>query len=286
MTSLFEKYGKDFKQSKNWCFTEFNMELNLNKIYEANKDIITYICWGVEICPTTKKEHYQGWLQFLNKKRLGGVKKLLKTAHLTACNGTEEQNDEYCQKDNNYTTIGEYTRQGARSDLEQLKKLIDTGVSLENIISNNFSLYCRFKNGIESYYNIIQKKLIPKWRDIEVFYIWGKTGTGKTRYAVEHCDFKIEGFNLAHWNGYTNEKSILIDEYNNDVQINVLLGLLDGYKLRLNAKYGFCYANWTTVYITSNLSPEELHRHANLKHREALMRRITKVIHMTATQEV
>ena len=59
-------------QSRNWCFTDFEL-LNFEQIYEENKDLIRYICVGNEICPKTKKKHKQGWIQFINKKRMNGV---------------------------------------------------------------------------------------------------------------------------------------------------------------------------------------------------------------------
>ena len=275
--TLFDKYKIDLKQSKNWCFTEHNTDNDFDLIWEENKDILTYLCWGVEVCPTTNKKHFQGWFQCKNKKRLTGVKKIFITAHLAACKGTELQNDEYCQKDGVYFIYGKYIKQGARCDLEQLKRLIDTGTPLIDIINAHFSLYCRYRNGIESYYNMRLSKSVPKWRNVKVYYIWGETGTGKTKYAFSMTDWKTEGYNLGHWNTYTNEQSILIDKYNNDIKINELLNLLDGYPLRLNCKFGFAHAMWTKVYITSNLSPDELHAHAKPRHRRALMRRLTVI---------
>lgn len=271
------------KQSKNWCFTEHNLDVNLVSIYNENKDIMAYLCWGVEVCPKTKKTHYQGWFQFLNKKRFGGVKKIFTSAHFEMCNGTEEQNDEYCGKENDFHTLGKYTIQGARSDLEALKRMIDNGNKMDDIINKNFSLYCRYKNGIESYFERVQRRNIPSWRTIKVIYLWGTTGTGKTRMAMTNDPddtYKIGGYALKHWNFYENEKTIVIDDYNNDVNITYLLLLLDGYKLRLNTKFGFTNANWNKVYITSNLNPNELHANAKPAHRKALFRRLSSVIKM------
>jgi len=270
-----------FKQSKNWCFTDYEF-LDMNGIYESNKDIIAYIGWGREVCPTTKKEHYQGWIQFFKKKRLGGVKTAFnsKSIHVESCIASEKFNEEYCQKDGKFEFRGSFTIQGARNDLELIKQKILEGATLDEIIMYDFSTYCRYKNGIEKFCEIVLAKNLSKFRAVEVIYIWGKTGTGKTRFAMEQCDFKIEGYNLKWWGGYNGEKCILIDEYNNDLKITKLLNLLDGYKLRLDVKGGHTYANWNKVYITSNLSVEALHGSARGVHKEALMRRITQVIHM------
>ncbi len=116
-----------FTQSRNWCFTDFDL-LDWSKIFKREEDI-RYICWGLETCPQTKKKHYQGWIQIDKKKRLGGMKKVCqsKKLHLEACRGTEGQNEKYCQKDNLYKKEGEFTTQGKRTDLDELKKIIDRG---------------------------------------------------------------------------------------------------------------------------------------------------------------
>lgn len=269
------------KQSKNWCFTEFNLEFDLEKIYNEN-DKITYLCWGVEICPKTNKKHLQGWLQFTSKKRMGGVKKILPTAHLEACKGTEEENDKYCKKDNDFKILGEFTAQGNRNDLKTIQQKIKNGMKIRELIEEHFDYYCRYKNGFDKYLEIWELQNVPKWRALKVIFVTGKTDSGKTRYCMEQEEepFKIEGDNLKWWDGYNGEKSILIDEYNNDLKITKLLNYLDGYKLRLDIKGSFTYALWTTVYITSNLTIDELHSNARPRHREALMRRITEVIEL------
>jgi hypothetical protein len=93
---------------------------------------------------------------------------------------------------------------------------------------------------------------------------------------MEEVDFKISGDALQWWDGYDGEKSILIDEYDNQIPITRLLNLLDGYHLRLPVKGGFTYAAWTKVIITTNLNPLELHPNAKQQHRAALHRRINR----------
>lgn len=270
-----------FTQSRNYCFTDFK---NINfdfyeKIYNEYKDIIRYICVGIEICPKTKKQHIQGWIQFFNKKRIGGVKRCLnnKSLHCESMRGTAFDNDKYCSKDKKFKKFGAFIKQGHRSDLEKIKKDIKDGASKEEIMDNNFELYCRYRNGINDYMEIINKKKCAEFRKVKVEYLHGETGTGKTRHAMKKAKFKICANDLKWWDGYNGEKCIVIDDYDNDVNITKMLNILDGYQLRLPIKGGFTYANWNKVYITSNLDPDELHIHAKKKHRDALFRRITKV---------
>lgn len=274
-----------FTQSRNWCFTDFEL-LDLAPIYKEYSDIIRYVCYGEEKCPKTGKKHHQGWIQFINKKRLGGVKKIFgsKKIHVESCIASPACNDKYCKKDGKFISFGDFVCQGQRSDLEAIYKQIVTGAKAKDIIDNDFSTYCRYRNGIKDAIEVYTKENTRKFRALSVTYIHGETGTGKTRMAVAECAndyFKIEGSSLNWFDGYNGEKNLIIDEYANDIKVTKLLGLLDGYQLRLPVKGGFTYANWTTVYVTSNLSPEELHYNAKDKHRDALFRRITKIINKT-----
>ncbi len=268
-----------FSQSRNWCFTDFEL-LDWGKIYKED-DEVRYICWGKETCPNTKKTHYQGWIQMHKKKRLGGIKKLCqsKSIHLESCRGSENENNKYCQKDNLYQSIGEFTTQGKRTDLDELKKIIDNGGTLEDIANDNFQAFVQYNRGFQEYKKIIDKKRRKKFRKVEVTHIYGATGTGKTKSALLYGDaYKIQGSQLKWWDGYDGEDILVIDEYDNQVPITELLSILDGYQLRLEIKGSFTYANWTKVIITSNY--KKLHKKAKKLHRLALKRRITNTIKM------
>lgn len=238
---------------------------------------------GKETCPKTKKTHYQGWIQFENKKRFGGVKKILGTnkIHLETCRGSEHQNDQYCQKDGDFWTLGKFVCQGQRSDIEHVRKEILGGKSRDAVIKDNTKIWCQYRKGLGDLLEIVTKENSQNFRKVEVEYVYGPTGTGKTRYAASHPNsYKIEGDNMQWFDGYNGEKTLIIDEYSNDVKITKLLNICDGYQLRLPIKGGFTYAAWTKVIITSNLYPDELHEMAKRRHRDALKRRITKTIAM------
>ncbi len=275
-------------QSRNWCFTDFEL-LPLNEIYENNKDIIRYMCWGLETCPTTGRKHNQGWIQFRNKKRLNGVRGAFKHSdvpkikiHLESCRGSPEQNDTYCKKDGHWVHIGKFKTQGCRSDLEQIaRELMDPNKTFNEVVLDHPEKSIQYINGMLKVHKVILEERTPAWRNVSVNIFHGSTGTGKTRDAMNnlHRDdtYKIQGHQIGKWwDGYMGQKHIVIDEYSNDVPIQKLLCLLDGYKLRLEVKGSFVYANWTHVTITTNLSPDEFHPMAKLEHQKALERRITQ----------
>ena len=261
-------------RSRNWCFTDFDM-INFSQIYESHKDIIRYLCWGVEICQKTKRQHHQGWIQLYNPKDMMPVKRLLGgKCHLERMMGTEYQNDKYCQKENKYTQVGQFVSQGHRTDLESVKKTIDGGGTMFEVSQDHFGDYIRYHKGFERYKQLVEQNNSKEFRQVEVILHSGPTNTGKTRTAVENSDYLISGDGLNWWDGYQGEKSITIDEYANQINITQLLRLLDGYQCRLAIKGGFTYARWTKVYITTNL--DILHQNAKPEHQDALERRITE----------
>ncbi len=269
------------KRSRNFCFTSFNL-IDLNEIFESQKDIIRYLCVGTETAPKTKKKHYQGWIQLINPKTIKTVQKILRMGkiHMEIMCGNEFSNDIYCQKDNIFKSWGKFKTQGQRSDLESCKNMLDNGATMKDLADSHFQLYCQYGNRLEKYKNILSEQNATRFRKLEVILITGPTGVGKTRQAMEHTTYKICGSSLEWWDGYNNDNSILIDEYANDIKITTLLNILDGYKLRLPIKGGFTYANWNKVYITTNLKLNEIHANAKPAHLMALKRRITKVINL------
>jgi len=276
------------QRSRNWCFTDFEL-LDWPQLYKRDSMMIRYICVGTEICPKTKRKHQQGWVQFNKPKRMSRVKSLFgtKKLHLEACRGDEFSNDNYCKKDQDFVSFGKFVAQGQRTDLESAIQELRDGGTVHELALNRPQLFVQYRNGLKDLKQEFDKEDTKAWRDVYVEYVWGKTRTGKTRYAVsQRClngdrPFVIDACDLRWWDGYDGETTIVIDEYCNDVKINVLLKLLEGYQKRLEIKGGFTWAKWNRVIMTSNFSPDNMHGQAKDQSRDALMARISKVTHLT-----
>jgi len=81
------------------------------------------------------------------------------------------------------------------------------------------------------------------------------------------------------FNGYDGESNIVFDDFYGEVRYSDLLDIMDGYQQMVNVKYGHRFAQWTTVYFTSNLPPEDWYRSQFPEGiSPALSRRITTVI--------
>lgn len=269
-------------KSRNYCatfFTKPTIDLPEN---------VRYAIYGRELCPETKREHWQSYIELTKPMRMNAIKKLYgdNTIHLETRKGTREQAKEYCKKDGDFTEHGKWiSGQGHRTDLESIIDKLKDGTKLSELMIEYPKTYCQYRNGLKDISAKITEKSLPKFRKVEVILLTGPTGCGKTRKAMEEATYKIQGSQLQWWENYDMDETILIDEYNNDAPITELLALLDGYKLRLNVKGSHTYANWNKVYITTNLKINELHSNAKTAHREALFRRITKIEDSWPTDE-
>lgn len=270
------------EQARFWCFTAYKKPLSIEN------EKLRYIIFGEEVCPNTGRLHWQGYLECKNKQSMTAMKKILddKTIHLEQKSefSTREQAREYCKKNNKFEEYGEFiSGQGSRKDLHEIAKSLQNGTPLHEIMMNNPEIYCSYRNGLRDIAEHCLKVNSKEQREVEVILITGPTGVGKTYYAMNHCSempYKIQGEDLKWWDGYNGEKTIVIDEYNNDVGIGKMLGFLDVYQLRLDIKGSHTFANWNTVVVTTNLELYELHPNAKKRHREALFRRISKIFYM------
>jgi len=283
------KPSNELDQARNWCFTDFNL-CNWNAIFNKYSDIIRYVCFGLETCPSTGTKHYQGWIQFTTKRTQGGVQRICKDdelkknnkeykinqLHVEPCYGDEFDNEKYCKKEGKFTHLGKFLSQGARTDLEMIRKLIADETPMKQIADDFFDTWCRNYKAFEKYREMLNQDKYKNFRHVEVEVIQGKTGQGKTRRAMEDATYKINADDLQWWDGYNGDKCIVIDEYSNQLPITKLLNLLDGYQLRLPIKGGHTYAYWNKVFITTNKDWDDWHPHAFDEHRNALLRRITK----------
>lgn len=84
--------------AKRWVFTAY--ELMAPELIDLIKDLGEYV-FGEEICPSTQRNHLQGYIEFHKKCRpLECVK--VKTIHWEKAKGNKQENIKYCTKDGKY----------------------------------------------------------------------------------------------------------------------------------------------------------------------------------------
>nr|QXP07614.1 MAG: replication associated protein [Arizlama virus] len=272
-------------QALNWCFTYNNPPCPLS-LHLMPK--LSYGIYGDEIAPTTGTPHFQGYLQFSSKVRLGKLTKLIPGAHFSVARGTCQQNIDYCSKSGSVHTFGEPTHRpatsGVSSDLESACAAISDGVRMREIAERYPKLYVHRNKGLEALARMIYT---PNLRlGLRTTVLVGPTGSGKTRWAYDHHPpesiYKLDqNMNGSLWfDGYSGQDVLLIDDFNGWIEFRQLLNILDIYPYLCQIKGSSVYARWTKIIITSEFDPDHWYGQARGDQRQ-LTRRIGEVIHMT-----
>jgi len=117
-------------------------------------------------------------------------------------------------------------------------------------------------------------------------YIFGATGTGKTRFVMDGFGGYSNVYavnNYKHpFDGYAGESVMLFDEFSSNVRIQDMNNYLDGYPIALPARYSNKQACYEQVFIISNIPLKYQYTQVQEHFPEiwnAFLRRIHRVIH-------
>lgn len=245
------------------------------------------------MCPKTNRPHWQGYVQFIKRKTFKTAQNDLEIqgAHFEKQRGRNDQARDYCKKEESRAIPYEHgefgtfregaNEQGARNDIKRfMKDIMDRKVTQEELTDKHPECCVKYPGAVR-YWSQYKKK--PDNRNIHTYVFWGATGTGKTKLAHEidkdiyRC---IYGQGRIWFNGYSGEKTLLLDEFHGGrIDITDLLMYLDPYPLQVETKGGAVWANWTTVIITSNLESKKWYKGSiHPEHEAALQRRLTDPI--------
>ena len=216
--------------------------------------------------------HLQGRITFKRAYRLSALKKLHARAHWEVTKAKADCN--YFRKVDSEVFIEKGSfKQGARNDMESLKKKLKTTHSMAAIVNdtNNY-------NNVKLCQAILTYDEPPRpVGPIDVIWYWGETGTGKTRavYNNHTADSIFRPINYKWWDGYDGHKIVLLDDFRKDFcKFHELLTLLDLYPYRVECKGGSRQIQATTFYITSAFGPADLYD--GREDIEQLLRRVTE----------
>lgn len=282
--------------SRKWVFTSFMMSLNWEEIYEDWSDLIRFIIIGTEICPKTKKEHFQGYVQFFEPCRMRKFQRMIgDNCHLESQRGNDFQASDYCKKDGKYITFGKPSTQGARNEMESLCKMIDDGKRHSECYKEHKMSYLRYRHHFDKYRENVMFEKAKKWRDVKVEILSGPTRCGKTRkYLYDHDGNYNNDVFLIHcshddklwFDGYEGQKILILDEFRNDIKLGFMLGLLEGHLQRLPIKGSHVYALWDKVVITTNLKKNEIFPNISSNLIAPFWSRVSEFVNMYECPEV
>jgi len=219
---------------------------------------LRYYCFKTEKS-TTGTKHRHLFLYFNNFRTFNGVQNLFSSCHIKKVEGDLNKAINYVKKEANKTSkITEWglpPNQGKRSDLSEIMAMSKQLIPLDDIRHTYPAQFLRYKANITSnYQEILSNSYKKKFRKLYVVFIHGDTNIGKTRYVNEKYDYDL--YRVTNYknpfDGYNCEKVIVLDEFRNSFPISEMLTYLEGYPLKLKARYHDKVACYTRVYVISN----------------------------------
>lgn len=274
-------------QARNWCFTYHinDSESTAHDSFVSEHKKLRYYIYQLERATTTGQLHYQGYIEYSSPMRFNAVKSHLgEQCHIEQRRGSKSEAVAYCRKSDTRVEgpweFGHFDGEhGKRKDLDEVSDLIQSGASLREVVECYPVQYIRYRRGIEALHSRFAQDTASKWRVVTVSVYYGDSGAGKTRKAIEETegDFYILDQGERVWfDGYEDQKTLIIDDFYGWIKYGMLLRILDGHPYRCEIKGGFKWALWERVTITSNKHPEEWYDKGMTP---ALKRRISNICH-------
>lgn len=263
---------------------------------------------AVAVCVSAKELYHVHLALYGNSTTLKCVAELFGNSHVEPQKGGKKQLTDYLTKEELYAEKGEqvlYTKnldvikdaQGNRSDLSEIEQLINENYTPAQIFEISLS-YRRYEKMIKQAYLSKRIKDMGVTKEMHNEYHFGESGTGKTNTYIKLCEqYGVDNIYLC--SDYSNHgigafdlysdnpcKIVFLDEYRGEFNYNTLLTILDKYPgYQLHCRYQNTYCLWTSVYICSVLSPEQVYYNmvgeSNYKadNIKQFLRRLDKVVY-------
>ena len=263
----------------------------------------SYFCMADEIA-TTGTYHTHIFFCAPSPVRFSTIKKRFPTAHIEKAYGTPRENRDYITKSGQWadtskaeTSVpGTFEEWGTlpadnadkAPEMFQLMQELRSGKSTMEVIEEHPNLAFRIREIELLRQTILAEKYSVEKRKLDVTYLYGASGAGKTWGIFERHDPReicritdYGGRNGVRFDTYRCQDVLVFEEFHSQIPIDSMLNHLDIYPHTLPARYTDRTACYTKVYITSNIPLEEQYRDIQryqLETWRAFLRRIHNVI--------
>lgn len=270
--------GKAFLQGKYAFGTIWNMDdVDLDHL-KKNEEKFDYVWLQKDKGEKTEKDHYHFLVVLSRKTKIGPLQKLFcpknhKPVHVEqiidwkgAIAYLQKKVDAGLEKLFEYGEQPEKIADGSestRTDLKDLMADIKSGMSISDIQDKYPGHYLRMHNSIDKLVNEHHiKNKSKKFAPLFATYLWGDSDTNKSRYALEMAQEEYEDSDIFEftmpdsgkvwWDGYNDQKCVIINEFKAQFGVEYFNNLLDGKIASVSVKGSFVLANFERLYITSN----------------------------------
>lgn len=207
------KKTNERKQARYWVFTDQTLTLTPEIFEKAG--FVRYAQWQKEKGNETGKEHYQGWMQLLEKKTRKQLLDFLHSGpHYEPAKASDTKQENYCTKPETRIDgpweFGKKEKQGARTDLKKVAEKVKT-IGHKRAIIDEPHLYLQHGKRLKELEEILNPPKVEtpfivlyEWQakveailetppeKRKIIWIWSKeSGTGKSTF-FEYCCSKYK----------------------------------------------------------------------------------------------
>lgn len=289
--------------SRKWQVT-INNPIDNGYTHEQIKEVMTLfkntVYWCM--CDEIGEEgtyHTHVFIVFKSAVMFKTMQKRFYGCHLEMVKGTNMENRDYIRKEGKWAdnkkketnlinTFEEYGEipidmQGSASVNEEIYEMIKNNATNAEILEAFPSALCKLDHFEKARQTILAERFKNIFRKLEVTYIWGDTGTGKTRGIMEEFGYsnvyRVTDYDHP-FDGYKGQDIIMFEEFRSSLKIEDMLKYLDGYPCELPCRYANKTACFTKVFFTTNIPLEN--QYPNIQHEQpktwkAFTRRIHNV---------
>jgi hypothetical protein len=302
---------------QDWLFTSFDLG------WQPPEDVlqhVQYLIYQRERCPTTGREHFQGFVIFKKRRVLSMAKTLLNlpTAHFEPRMGSREEARNYCRKHETRVegpwefgrfpdSLGSEPGCGSHFSSNnnndggsapsaqkwlRLRSMIAGGAKFSQLFEFDPKFVMTHLKGV---YELFKFFSPPRMEMTVGIWIYGASGVGKSTFAA---DFGRKFNGSIFWkapgckwfDGYGGETVCVLDDYrpapaDEGFDFPFLLRLVDRYPLKVEVKHGMVEFTSRYVIVTTPYSIESTFPSLSPNALEQLHRRFPHVYEFPKDKE-
>lgn len=213
-------------------------------------------------------KHFQGGVFFNIGKRFRTIKQYIPFGHIEKAKGSNSQVRDYCTKKETRISepieIGQFAEERERTDIRDFVQLAQSGVSKSELSRLYPTLYLKERNKIDKVYADTYERFSELCRDVDVTFIYGASGVGKTTMLRRKLGLKnmfiVDNYDNSAFTYYNYQDNLVLDEFASNFKLQTMNRLLDVVPFQMRGLGSVKYASFHHVYIVSNFKLTELYQ--------------------------